>query len=163
MEQAYVSPAAGSVVRVCCDSMEGYDWRGRLYTRYRQEPTPFRNAGELVAVMEQFYDWIGYPQASMKERSFQETGEGPGQGSGGRERQVVVVSAEEMERQHGEKATFVVRIQYRQNATWQGQVTWAERNKTINFRSALELLKLIDSTSEEGIEESWEDAHGFGG
>ena len=52
MEQAYVSPAAGSVVRVCCDSMEGYDWRGRLYTRYRQEPTPFRNAGELVAVME---------------------------------------------------------------------------------------------------------------
>lgn len=163
MEKAYVSPAAGSVVCVCCDSAEGYDWKGRLYTRYRREPMLFRNAGELVGEMERFYDWIGYPQASMKERSFQETGDRPGQGSGRRERQVVVVSAEEMEKQHGEKATFVVRIQYRQNATWQGQVTWAEKNKTINFRSALELLKLIDSTSADGIEENWEDTHGFGG
>ena len=52
-------------------------------------------------------------------------------------------------------ATFIVRIQYRQNASWQGQVTWAEENKTASFRSALELLKLIDST--EAVQtESWD-------
>lgn len=45
-----------------------------------------------------------------------------------------------------ERATFMVRIQYRQNATWQGQVTWAEKQQTMLFRSALELLKLMDST-----------------
>ena len=67
------------------------------------------------------------------------------------------MSGEEMERLHGEKATFVVRIQYRQNATWQGQVTWAEKNKTMSFRSALELLKLIDSTATGAIEENWEE------
>ena len=31
-----------------------------------------------------------------------------------------------------------------QNATWQGSVTWVDENKVQNFRSALELLKLID-------------------
>lgn len=144
-DKVRVSPAAGSVVWICCDSMEGYDWKGRLYTRYGEDPARFRNTGELMSILEKFYDWIGYPQASTVGRSF--TGAGPGKRREREERQVVVVGMEEMERQHGEKATFVVRIQYRQNATWQGQVTWAEKNKTISFRSALELLKLIDSTA----------------
>lgn len=152
-----ISPAVGSIVKVCCDNMEGYDWRGRLYTRYSQEPVCFRNAGELLGMLEQFYNWLGYPEASMIGRSFRETKKKTGEKPDGKERQVVVMSGEEMERLHGDKATFVVRIQYRQNATWQGQVTWAEKNKTINFRSALELLKLIDSTASEGLEENWEE------
>lgn len=155
MDEVRVSPAAGCAVRVCCDSMEGYDWKGRIYTRYRHEPAVFGNAGELIGILESFCDWIGYPQASMIGRSFQETDRRPGETREREERQVVVVGMEEMEKQHGEKATFVVRIQYRQNATWQGQVTWAEKNKTINFRSALELLKLIDSTAGE-TKESWD-------
>lgn len=44
--------------------------------------------------------------------------------------------------------TFVVHVQYYENATWQGEVVWAEKNKTEKFRSALELLKLIDSALE---------------
>lgn len=156
MGEIRVSPAAGSVVRICCDSMEGYDWKGRLYTRYQKEPVYFRNAGELVGILEQFYNWIDYPQSSMVGRSFRDTDQKSGRRPDRKERQVVVVSMEAMERQNGEKATFVVRIQYRQNATWQGQVTWAEKNKTINFRSALELLKLIDSTAAGGMEEGWE-------
>ena len=40
--------------------------------------------------------------------------------------------------------TFVVHIKCCENATWQGNVTWAEENKTENFRSALELIRLID-------------------
>ena len=30
------------------------------------------------------------------------------------------------------------------NASWQGQVTWADKNITKNFRSTLELIKLMD-------------------
>ena len=45
-------------------------------------------------------------------------------------------------------ATFVVQIQHRQNATWQGTVVWADRNETKPFRSALELIKLIDGALE---------------
>ncbi|KUJ24914.1 hypothetical protein AR437_03050 [Christensenella hongkongensis] len=49
----------------------------------------------------------------------------------------------------GKKATFIVQIQYRQNATWQGQVVWSEKNEKKKFRSALELIKLIDSATAE--------------
>lgn len=46
--------------------------------------------------------------------------------------------------QHGEIGTFVIRVQHRQHSSWQGRVTWLEEDETVYFRSALELLKLID-------------------
>lgn len=44
----------------------------------------------------------------------------------------------------GKHGTFVVNICYCENSTWQGYVVWAEKNKKEYFRSALELMKLID-------------------
>ena len=44
--------------------------------------------------------------------------------------------------------TFIVKILNQQNATWQGSVTWTEEQKVQNFRSALELLKLISEALE---------------
>ena len=53
-------------------------------------------------------------------------------------------------------AVFLLEIQHRQNATWQGSITWVERqNERQNkqyFRSALELIKLIDSALEQSVE-----------
>lgn len=46
--------------------------------------------------------------------------------------------------------TFVVKIVSQQNSTWQGNVTWTEEKKVQNFRSALELLKLISGALDEG-------------
>ena len=44
--------------------------------------------------------------------------------------------------------TFIVNIKNNQNHTWQGPVRWVETQKEIPFRSALELIKLIDSAME---------------
>ena len=41
--------------------------------------------------------------------------------------------------------TFAVRILFRQNASWQGSVTWLEGNREESFRSVLELIFLMDS------------------
>jgi len=49
----------------------------------------------------------------------------------------------------GRKASFIVRVNSRQNATWQGSISWTERGVTKHFRSALELIKLIDSALDE--------------
>ena len=49
----------------------------------------------------------------------------------------------------GHKASFIVRVTSRQNATWQGSISWTERGITKHFRSALELIKLIDSALDE--------------
>ncbi len=43
------------------------------------------------------------------------------------------------------KGTFVVRIQYTQNNSWQGSITWTEKNQTEHFRSALEMMQLMDN------------------
>lgn len=48
--------------------------------------------------------------------------------------------------------TFIVKIVNRQHSTWQGSITWVEEDKTQNFRSALELLKLIDGALDQNDE-----------
>lgn len=40
-------------------------------------------------------------------------------------------------------ATFVIRILFRRNATWQGTVRWREKRLQVNFRSFMELLLLM--------------------
>lgn len=45
----------------------------------------------------------------------------------------------------GRPATFTIQIQYRENATWQGRILWVEEKRSSYFRSALEMLKMIDS------------------
>ena len=44
----------------------------------------------------------------------------------------------------GSKGTFVVKVEHCCNGTWQGEVVWAEENRREKFRSALELIKLMD-------------------
>ncbi|MCR5155260.1 MAG: hypothetical protein K6C96_01085 [Butyrivibrio sp.] len=54
------------------------------------------------------------------------------------------------------KGTFVVKIEYCQNETWQGKVVWAEENRTERFRSMLELVKLMDEAMAAGQQVSIE-------
>ncbi len=41
--------------------------------------------------------------------------------------------------------TFVVSIKKCDHGSWQGSLEWIEGSKKISFRSALELIKLMDS------------------
>lgn len=50
--------------------------------------------------------------------------------------------------------TFVVKVLDTQNASWQGSVSWTDSGKQAQFRSALELIRLIDSTLEDKTEET---------
>lgn len=47
------------------------------------------------------------------------------------------------------KKTFTIQITHTQNATWQGTIRYVEGSQVINFRSALEMIKLIDSVVSE--------------
>ena len=42
------------------------------------------------------------------------------------------------------KNTFIVKLDNRQRDSWQGEVVWADENRSERFRSALELIKLMD-------------------
>lgn len=50
-----------------------------------------------------------------------------------------------MGRSQKNRGTFIVKVLSTENATWQGSVTWAEQNIVQNFRSALELMKMMDA------------------
>lgn len=55
---------------------------------------------------------------------------------------------------NGKKETFIIDIKDNQNATWQGSLSWVQGNKKENFRSVLELVKLIDSVIEKDKEDN---------
>jgi len=54
------------------------------------------------------------------------------------------------------KGTFEISVKFTQNSTWQGQILWIEKNQKQNFRSALEMLKLMDEALAEDNGESQE-------
>lgn len=47
--------------------------------------------------------------------------------------------------------TFIVKVMRNENSTWQGSITWADKSETKFFRSALELLHLMDSAIETDV------------
>ena len=51
---------------------------------------------------------------------------------------------EELLSRHGDLGTFIIRVQHRQNSSWQGRITWMEKNKTVYFRSIWEMIKLVE-------------------
>ena len=118
---------------VCVDTYDRQSVTGRLYNPFLPGGEAFQGLMDLVWKIEALLDEMQFPQPFTQDRSF-------------RERKVTLsgTTAEE-ETQKGKVGTFAVRILFRQNASWQGTVSWVEGKQEKNFRSALELLKSIDS------------------
>lgn len=131
------SPA---LVCVCLDAYQGKDVAGRFYHRYDKSGISFQSVIELAMRMERLFDEINYPQAFTRLRSFHEQKENRHQKEEGKK----MTDDNDFLDNRGEAATFIVHVHFRQNATWQGEVVWAEQQKKMCFRSALELLKLMD-------------------
>lgn len=110
--------------------------QGYCYNSFYKMRVPFQNTREMLLVLESLFDQLHFPQSSMSHRRFGKS----------LNTKTIKKAGERMERQEAlaGKANFVVHVQFRQNATWQGTVQWLDKNKTQQFRSALELLKLMD-------------------
>ncbi len=141
--------AAPDLCCVCVDKAQNGEYRGRLFHYYAAEAQPFRSVLELIVMMDRLCDQLGYPQASKRLRSF------GGMLPAAEKKEVTrLMSREELVGNKGHMATFVVHVTHRQNATWQGTVVWAEKDQKANFRSAMELLRLMDSAVETSLPES---------
>lgn len=142
-QTGYTAP---NLLCICIDGIEHEKYQGRLYHQYQRDPIHFTDILQLLKRMEYLYNWLNYPEASTRSRSFQ-----------------TMNTAAEMEKEKetwnvneydeglenkGKLATFIIHVQYRQNATWQGKIIWAETKQSTHFRSALEMLKLMDSAVE---------------
>lgn len=150
MSKINVNMSAPNLVCICLDKVEAPCYKGRLYHKYKTGPEEFEDAGHLLQLIERLCDVSGYPQSSTQNRSFRDTEE-----TTVRKGAEPVADSNIVLSQKGDLATFVVHVKYRQHSTWQGEVVWAEKNEKKTFRSALELLKLIDSAldDEDELEE----------
>ena len=118
---------------VCIDCYENSVPQGRLYNPYLPQGRCFSSLVEFLKIMDDTLNAMQFPQSFTVVRTFAPPPE-----------ECSADPPQERPRQ-GRKATFAVRILFRQNASWQGSVTWLEGGAEQSFRSALELILLMDS------------------
>lgn len=147
MEQSYqISWYAPNFINMCIDNINDGELSGRIYHCYSKEPWKFTNILQLIELADDFFDRLEFPQASTSARSFTSTQ------FSGVDRLDKVQSPENFIENRGQKGTFFLNVRYRQNSSWQGSVTWVEEQREQHFRSALELLKLIDGALDNNYE-----------
>lgn len=106
---------------------------GRYHVASNQEAQPFHGLCQLLLGINENLDRENFPQSFAELRKFQKPS------------RLTSSSPLQMNQKRGSVATFSVRILFRQNASWQGSVSWIEGNQEEYFRSVLELIVLLDN------------------
>lgn len=129
-----------SIVQVC--SYKEKCMEGTLRFLRLEQECPFRNLMQFLSLMDAVMDLDNQPQRSVEPRVF---------GS---------AMSNALKEAHGECgktqpiATFQISILFRQNASWQGNVLWVDENMESQFRSALELVSLMDNALSVSLEKA---------
>ena len=148
--QCYIGAPNGIVLCVQRKNQASQTGSGVFWHSYSTEPTEYTNSYELVLKMERFFDEIRFPFPTTTMRTF-----GEEHAAVRRSQEKKKVMADEMLLQkHGDLGTFIIRVQHRQNSSWQGRITWVEEDRTVNFRSIWEMIKLVESALDTVDEET---------
>ena len=119
---------------VCIDSCENGVLSGRFYNSFLPDGVRFSSLMQFLQQMEKTLDSMDFPQSYTITRSFAPPPDN-----------LPSSQLAEPGSCTGAKATFALRILFRQNSSWQGSVAWLEGRSEQSFRSALELVFLMDS------------------
>jgi len=128
--------------------------KGLLHNQFLPFPFEFNSLLQMIGKMEEIFDSKSFPEAFMTPRVFGiRTHNGKKQNGD----EITIMNDNTNYKKNLEpglsKCTFEVTVKFRQNATWQGQILWAEKNLKQNFRSALEMIKLMDEALTESSEQ----------
>ena len=127
--------------------------RGLLHNRYLEAPYEFYSFVRMIEKMEEIFDTKGFPEKFLLPRTFSSAKrDGKKREAERNEAMKDTTTPTMIEESGGSKCTFEITVRFRQNATWQGQILWAEKNMKQNFRSVLEMLKLMDEALMDGEE-----------
>ena len=131
---------------------------GKLYSNYLDAPYVFLSLVQMIVKMEEIFDANRYPEKFMLPRTFGVAKRGK---KVSQEEGIDTVKDSESHVKKdadGSKCTFEISVRFRQNATWQGEILWADKNLRQNFRSVLEMLRLMDEALSDGKDEvvSWD-------
>ena len=121
--------------RLCVNSYERGVMKGRCYNAGLEGGCmEFESLAQFLTSAEALFDASHFPQSFTAKRSFAPPSVDltPGRSS-------------DPGPQTGQCGTFIIRLLFRQHASWQGSVTWIEGGGEQAFRSVLELILLLDS------------------
>lgn len=148
MRGAPLIPSMITRTLVCVDEIKDHDFKGTLFNPYMEAPISFESIYGMIFVMDNLFNKYSFPHAYYEYRTFT-----PAAKADMRNRRDIeahrYMSDEVFNAEHGKKATFIIQVQFRQNATWQGTITWMDKKKTQRFRSVLEMIKLMDGAISE--------------
>ena len=126
--------------RIIVEKTENYDIAGVLYNDFYGIAIDFQGIRQMLSRLDDFFDYVRFPQATHEKRSFREEPAGKPKHP---PRGLREVTPEEMQ---DKPAAFLLHVQFRQNSTWQGTLEWLSEKQTKRFRSELELIGLIADT-----------------
>lgn len=125
-------PCSRSTYVIAVTGYEDKNISGTLYCPALNLTLPFSNLMQLLFRMESLMDRLNAPQRSMRQRTFQAAPREPDPDP--------LPSADDCT----PLASFSVNVLFRQNASWQGNLVWTDAKLESSFRSALELVGLLD-------------------
>lgn len=116
---------------VCVDSYDDGILKGRFYHPYGDAET-FGSLSQFLLKMEEILDQMQMPQSYTSPRKFS-----------------MLLRDEDKAfsapARRGSRATFELKVIFRQHSSWQGVIVWREQKTEHSFRSVLELVILMDS------------------
>jgi hypothetical protein len=123
---------------------------GLLTNAYVKSPVPCSDLGDAMIKADGIYDELDYPEAYFCRRSFfikpeprrRENADAAEPGRLGPRKKYRSLAACTIHESCA--ATFIIETVFRRNASWQGRVIWQEKKRTCYYRSALELMRIID-------------------
>ena len=124
-------------ILICVDSYSESLFKGCIYHGSFSDGKTFDNLMQLLHIIESTLDDTGFPRATTEKRRFGAFTP-PEKGDESDERH-------DFATKKGKLASFKLKIMFRQNASWQGSLAWLESNTEEPFRSALEMIMLMDS------------------
>lgn len=128
-------PRGRNVMTIRVTSYENRCLRGVLSGTQLEHDRVFTSAIDLLLQIEHMMDQTNTPQRNEEPRNFASVCQ--------------IAAADEGYQEVHEKgetlAVFQLNVMFRQNATWQGSLLWVEEGQEAHFRSALELIRLMDS------------------
>lgn len=139
--------------QVSIDFADGVNISGRMYCGLEKRGFQFNDIQELILKMDDIMNKIVFPQSTVEKRVF-----------GEKERLLFSLSRQDLlemrkfmaDKEKGNQATFVVQVEYRHDAEWQGNVKWVEGEETHEFKSTLDLIKFLDKTGSQCQSEKME-------
>lgn len=126
--------------KIIIDKTENFDVAGILYNESYGIAIDFHGIRQMLSKLDDFFDYVNFPQATHEKRSFNDE---PVRRLKHPPRGLREVTPEEMQ---NKQASLLLHVQFRQNSTWQGTLTWIAEQKTKSFRSELEMIELIAET-----------------